>query len=430
MGRDPSWMPKLPSEGKLHPKRPHSLSIVRGRSRQPTTRRGHLLGSRIIRAIATLANPMDLDMAAVLLSLDSSRSISTREQQFRLVDEDCQADLRRPPIGAFSKSALEARETASRRSHAALRYVAIMEQRKQIRRISLKTAGGYVAEYDFRHEKVSDFTCISHCWRPISRSGSNWPVRPLRRLVRLFSPRAPPWMPPIAKGIPAVVGSGSTTTAKRPLPAAPALAFSIRRDDPPWLGRYDTPESYAAVEGIRSSRRAARRDPGGDARRALGHRGIAAGSRILAAKDAQSLKSAVRDLFVKKGAHHSDPRRRRSPVRIPGFGSLALLCAAGQRALSAVTRGGLISRASRIAERKLVVVNPQPELDPMDRDWSQVEEWARTLTTQDVRVLETRVLFRLAREEGGFADRSFWPKVMQLADPRNDALMPMNGGSP
>jgi hypothetical protein len=97
--------------------------------------------------------------------------------------------------------------------------------------------------------------------------------------------------------------------------------------------------------------------------------------------------------------------------------------------LSAVTRGGLISRTSRIAERKLVVVNPQPELDPMDRDRSQVEEWARTLTSQDVRVLETRVLFRLAREEDGFADRSFWPKVMQLADPRNDALMPMNGGS-
>jgi hypothetical protein len=66
----------------------------------------------------------------------------------------------------------------------------------------------------------------------------------------------------------------------------------------------------------------------------------------------------------------------------------------------------------------------------MDRDWSQVKEWARTLTTEDVRVLETRVLFRLAREEGRLADQSFWSKVIQSADPTQDALMPMNGESP
>ena len=133
---------------------------------------------------------------------------------------------------------------------------------------------------------------------------------------------------------------------------------------------------------------------------------------------------------MKKGAHETPTPGGAAPLfEIPGFGSLALLCAAGQRALSAVTRGGLISRASRIAERKLVVVNPQPELDPMDRDWSQVEKWARMLTTEDVRVLETRVLFHLAREEGCLAGQSFWPKVIQSADRKNDALMPINDGS-
>jgi hypothetical protein len=111
--------------------------------------------------LATLANPMDLDTAAVLLSLDIDPDLfRLREQQFRLVDEDCRADLRRPfPISAFSKSALEARENGKPEidTSAFGEYVAIMEHRKQVRRISIKTAGGSVAEYDFRHEKISDF---------------------------------------------------------------------------------------------------------------------------------------------------------------------------------------------------------------------------------------------------------------------------------
>ena len=134
------------------------------------------------------------------------------------------------------------------------------------------------------------------------------------------------------------------------------------RDDPPWLGRYDTLESSAAVEEF--DRLVALRD-GTEAEMRAARSIIEAsraGSRILAAKDAQSLEFAVRDLFVKKGAHETPTPGGTAPLfEIPGFGSLALLCAAGQRALSAVTRGGLKFRASRIAERKLVVVNPSPK---------------------------------------------------------------------
>ncbi|WP_174512575.1 hypothetical protein [Methylocella tundrae] len=379
--------------------------------------------------IATLANPMDLDTAAVLLSLDIDPDpFRLREQQFRLVDEDCQADLRRPfPISAFSRSALEARENGKPEidTTAFGEYVAIMEERKQVRRISLKTAGGYVAEYDFRHEKVSDF--YLHFALLEADSTKRFELAGNDRFAGLYDYLARELPLDAANELKeyllsAALDSNDHRLSDRFLQHLRWRAL-FGRDDPPWLERYDTPESYTAVEEF--DRLAALRD-GTEAEMRAARSIIEASrarSRILAAKDARSLESAVRDLFVKKGAHEiPTPGGAASLFEIPGFGSLALLCAAGQRALSAVTRGGLISRASRIAERKLVVVNPQPELDPMDRDWSQVEEWARTLTTVDVRVLETWVLFRLAREEGSFADRSFWPKVMQSANPKNDAL--------
>jgi hypothetical protein len=387
--------------------------------------------------LATLANPMDLDTAAVLLSLDIDPDpFRLREQQFRLVDEDCQADLRRPfPISAFSKSALEARESGKPEidTTAFGEYVAILEHRKQVKRISVKTAGGSVTEYDFRHEKISDF--YLHFTLLEADSTKRFELAGNDRFAGLYDYLARELPLDAANELKEYLLSSALDSNDHRLSDRFLQHLRWRalfgRDDPPWLWRYDTPDSSAAVEEF--DRLVALRD-GTEAEMRAARSIIEAsraGSRILAAKDAQSLESAVRDLFVKKGAHETPTPGGTAPLfEIPGFGSLALLCAAGQRALSAVTRGGLKSRASRIAERKLVVVNPQPEMDPMDRDWSQVDEWAKALTTEDVRVLETRVLFRLAREEGGFADRSFWPKVMQSAEPKNDALMPMRGESP
>ena len=112
--------------------------------------------------LATLANPMDLDTAAVLLSLDIDPDpFRLQEQQFRLVDEDCRTKLDRPfPISAFSKSALNAREDNKAEIDWASfsEYVAILEQRKQVRRTNVDAAAGKAAlEYRFRHEKIADF---------------------------------------------------------------------------------------------------------------------------------------------------------------------------------------------------------------------------------------------------------------------------------
>jgi hypothetical protein len=147
-----------------------------------------------------------------------------------------------------------------------------------------------------------------------------------------------------------------------------------------------------------------------------------AGSRIFAAKDAQSLESAIRELFMKNGAREIPTPGGAAPVfEIPGFGPVALLCAAGQRAMSAVTRIGLTSRVSRITERKLLVVNPQPELDPANRDWSQVEDWAATLRVEDLVVLETRVLHRLGRSDAGVQRTAFWSAVVRAAHREDDS---------
>ena len=138
-----------------------------------------------------------------------------------------------------------------------------------------------------------------------------------------------------------------------------------------------------------------------------------AGSRMLAAKDARSLESAVRELFLKLGAREIATPGGAAPVfEPPGLAPLALLCVAGPRAMSAVTRIGLASRASRVSQKKLLVVNPQAELDPSERDWSQVKEWAKWLNGNDAGVLSTLALYRLARDDDAVQPRRFWTEVV------------------
>jgi hypothetical protein len=76
----------------------------------------------------------------------------------------------------------------------------------------------------------------------------------------------------------------------------------LNRQDPAWLARYDTSESSAPVDEF--DRLAALREQTETKMRAA--RSVIEASRltsrILAANDAQALETAVRDLFLKKGA--------------------------------------------------------------------------------------------------------------------------------
>src|SRR5262249_8702910 len=96
--------------------------------------------------LSTLANPMDLETAAHLLSLDLEPDpFRLQEQQFRLVDDDCVSRLkRRFPITDFASSVLAARREgkADIGSDQFVEYVAILEERKQVRRVSVPIAGG------------------------------------------------------------------------------------------------------------------------------------------------------------------------------------------------------------------------------------------------------------------------------------------------
>jgi hypothetical protein len=107
-----------------------------------------------------------------------------------------------------------------------------------------------------------------------------------------------------------------------------------------------------------------------------------------------------------------------------GFKPFALSCVAGARAMSPVTRVGLAARASRVTEQKLVVVNIEAELDPAERNWLQVEAWAKSLSGDDLAVLETREVYRLARAVVGVQTQAFWADLMYALERRNDALTP------
>jgi hypothetical protein len=92
--------------------------------------------------------------------------------------------------------------------------------------------------------------------------------------------------------------------------------------------------------------------------------------------------------------------------------------------MSPVTRVGLAARASRVTEQKLVVVNIEAELDPAERNWLQVEAWAKSLSGDDLAVLETREVYRLARAVVGVQTQAFWADLMYALERRNDALTP------
>jgi hypothetical protein len=374
--------------------------------------------------LATLANPMDLDTAAVLLSLDIDPDpFRLQEQQFRLVDEDCRTKLDRPfPISAFSTSALNAREDNKAEIDWSSfgEYVAILEQRKQVRRTTVDVAGGNVAsEYRFRHEKIADFylhfaLLEADSEKRFSLAGDDRFAGVFDYLARELPAQAADELKEYL--LSTALDSNDHRLSDRFLQHLRWRAL-LDRDDPAWLARYDTPDGSAAVDEF--DRLAALRDRTESEMRAARSKIEAsrAGSRILAAKDARSLESAVRELLLKRGAREIATPGGAAPVfEPPGLAPLALLCVAGPRAMSPVTRIGLASRASRISEKKLVVVNPQAELDPPERDWSQVKEWAKSVADGDIGVLSTRALYRLARDDNAIQGRRFWTEIMRTTD--------------
>jgi hypothetical protein len=381
-------------------------------------------GAIVTSFLATLANPMDLDTAAVLLSLDIDPDpFRLQEQQFRLVDEDCRTKLDRPfPISAFSKSALGARKDNKAEIDWSSfgEYVAILEQRKQVRRTTVDVAGGKAAsEYRFRHEKIGDFylhfaLLEADSEKRFSLAGDDRFAGVFDYLARELPAQAADELKEYL--LSAALDSDDHRLSDRFLQHLRWRAL-LDRDDPVWLARYDTSDGSAAVDEF--DRLAAIRDRTEsemrDARSKIQASRVS--SRLLAAKDARGLESAVRELFFKLGASEIATPGGVAPVfELPGFARLALLCVAGPRAMSPVTQIGLASRASRIAGRKLVVVNPQAELDPPERDWSQVKEWARAVAGDDVGVLSTMALYRLARSGSAARGQQLWAELVRAVD--------------
>ncbi|SCB28435.1 hypothetical protein GA0061099_1004155 [Bradyrhizobium yuanmingense] len=375
--------------------------------------------------LATLANPMDLETAATLLSLDIDPDpFRLQEQQFRLVDEDCRTKLkRRFPIDAFSTAALAAREQGKAEIDWAsfAEYVAILEQRKQVRRTTVEVASGKeLVEYRFRHDKIADFYLHFALLR--ADSTKRFSLAGDDRFAGVFDY--------LARELPAeaaaelkeyllsrALDSNDHRLSDRFLQHLRWRSL-LTRDTPDWITRYDTPESVKALREfdrlaeLRDETEAKMRS----ARTVIESSRLA--SRILIARDAEALESAVRALFLKSGAREIPTPGGTAPVfDVPGFGVLAVICVAGARATSTITRAGIASRASRVVEKKLVIVNPQPELDPAERDWSQVEEWERPLRRDSIVVLQTRDLYRWARVDDGSLERNLWPRVIQtMAD--------------
>ncbi|WP_042694974.1 ATP-binding protein, partial [Azospirillum sp. B506] len=112
--------------------------------------------------LATLANPMDLETAAYLLARDVEPDpLRLQQQQFKLVEARYRDRVKRPfPIDAFARAVLDARKAQKPEIDPTLFgiEVAILEEHKQIRRVSVPLPDGQSAvEYQFRHDKIRDF---------------------------------------------------------------------------------------------------------------------------------------------------------------------------------------------------------------------------------------------------------------------------------
>ncbi|NPU13076.1 hypothetical protein HL666_20100 [Bradyrhizobium sp. 83002] len=423
LGREPALDASAPLRGKFYRERVEAfLQELADEVMEPVAGAEPAQGALVTSFLATLANPMDLETAATLLSLDIDPDpFRLQEQQFRLVDEDCQDKLkRRFPIVGFSNAALAAREQGKAEIDwtSFAEYVAILEQRKQVKRTNVEVASGKeVVEYRFRHDKVADFYLHFALLGP--EPAKRFAMAGDDRFAGVFDYLARKLPPEAANELKEYLLSRALDSNDHRLSDRFLQHLRWRSlltcDAPDWLIRYDLPES---VKALREFDRLAEIRDGTEAQMRVARTVIEnsrLASRLLVAKDAETLENAVRDLFLKKGASEKPTAGGTVSVfDVPDLGAVAVICVAGPRATSTITRVGVTSRASQVTEGKLVIINPQPELDPAERDWSQVEEWERPLIRNGIAVLQTRDLYRWVRADEESSERNLWTRIAQV----------------
>jgi len=229
-------------------------------------------------------------------------------------------------------------------------------------------------------------------------------------------------MPPRTQGIPAVVGSDRTTTDERR--SGQHLRWSRLFVETTAPGSARTTLGRArCCRRIRSPRAMRDGDRGGDSRARSVSRPLG-GKPHTRRQEAQASIRGQRPLREERRSRDTDPggavpysRFRGSIARAP----------VRRRAASMVCRyAGGRYRARAIAERKLVVVNPQPKLDPMVGMVAS-EGRARTLTTRTCGCGDADSLYSPREKEDGFADPSFGPKSHAVGRSQERCLMPMKG---
>ena len=388
------------------------LSREQGEDREPSRRRA-LAAS----FLATLANPMDLETAAHLLSLDMEPDpFRLQEQQFRLVDTDCVSRLKRPfPIADFAHAVLLARRDGKPEidSEQFKEYVPVLEKRKQVRRVSIPIADGKSkTEYQFRHDKIRDY------YTHFALLGDD----PTERFALARDDRFSGVFDYLARDLPqdaalelkdyllsAALDRSDHRLSDRFLQHLRWRSL-LDRADPPWLAEYDLPaarkalQEFGALLVTRDQTEARMRQ----VREIVDSARVT--TRVLSAKDAQALDEAIAALLVSFGAVEVPTAGGVARMfDIPNAGRLVLLSSAGNRATSELARIGITARAAQVTGRKLVVVNPQPELDPAQRDWSEIARWARGLTIDHSSVVGTVEIHQAATKARGAADAGlFW----------------------
>ena len=278
--------------------------------------------------LATLANPMDLETAAQLLALDIEPDpFRLQEQQFRLVDEDCVSRLNRPfPIADFARAVLLARREGKPEigSDVFGEYVPILEQRKQVRRVSIPIADGKSkSEYQFRHDRIRDY------YTHFALLGDD----PTERFALARDDRFAGVFDYLARDLPqnaalelkdyllsAALDRSDHRLSDRFLQHLRWRSL-LDRDDPSWLAEYDLPDARKALKEFdtllvtRDQTEARMREM----REIVDSARVT--TRILSAHDAEALDEAVAALLVSFGA-----------VEVPTAGGVARIRCPKRRA--------------------------------------------------------------------------------------------------
>ncbi|KQQ35541.1 hypothetical protein ASG19_17800 [Rhizobium sp. Leaf306] len=382
-----------------------------------TNRRRELAAS----FIATLANPIDLETAASLLSLDIEPDpFRLQEQQFDLVRQDYESRLARPfPTMELSKSVLSARQANSPELDAIVfgTAVAILEERKQVRRISVASVGGFLAEYHFRHDKIRDF--YTH-FAFLHDVDARFSLARDDRFSGVYDYLARE-LPPAAVAdlreylLSAAVDSNDHRLSDRFLQHLRWRAL-LDEVDPPWLSNYETPTADKALTEFEqlSGRRQQIEIEMHRLRTTVDAERLPA--RLLSARTVETLEGGVLRLFERSGAKIRPTPGGAAPiVEPPWYPSFSLFCLAGNNVCTAVAAIGMRSRLLQSHGWKILIINPTPDYEPKLRDWGRVSEWARSLAVEGLLALGTIELYELATHSIiNQESESFWHKLREL----------------